>query len=46
MSWLPRFQTFANYVGEDDFEADCRTLQIVWLRWVFELTFGRIDDAR
>lgn len=44
MNWLPRFQMIGTAVCEPDGEYEGKTLQVFWLRWVFELTLATRED--
>lgn len=44
MNWLPRFEMIGTTVCEWDDEYEGKTLQVFWLRWVFELTLAKRED--
>lgn len=44
MSWLPRFSIVDTCAFQIDGEYEGRTLQVIWLGFVFELTFAKWED--
>lgn len=44
MSWLPRLSVIGTCVCEPEGEYEGKTLQVIWLGWVFEVTIARWKD--